>query len=481
MSDKEKHNINKRGHLQKNTGRGIQLLGPATAAQIAHNALVDEGLRLRAEEESLIAEIGIEQDNVTNAVNLNKQSFIALGKEAEKLGNKKFAKIIASGDIVAAQKMQDEINRLQANLNGFDASLNSLKDTTALSAEQSLFYILSLEKQANTLESEGKALGMSTEQLEANKNLREAFAAQFEDGAAGVAAYRTELERLIAVEATNQQKMSENKVAQINNTSELSGLRRQAAAEHLAEKAAEFERDAKQAALDTAINEAKKEGLTQTEAMQHKAVALAQQQFNESNASFHNLVKTQKDGFKVMQAASNAFENSLVSGLQGIFDGTMSVKDAFKNMAKSMVADIMKITIKMMALKMIESSMGFFADGGVAMGGPKATGGRGYATGGIPKGSSRGYQATLHGTEAVVPLPNGRSIPVEMKGGGGSGGDTNNVTINVTNTGAQGSQGPQSDSQSDDAQLGRVLQMAVTEELKKQKRPGGLLSPYGAS
>ena len=38
----------------------------------------------------------------------------------------------------------------------------------------------------------------------------------------------------------------------------------------------------------------------------------------------------------------------------------------------------------------------------------------GYRTGGIAVGPQSGYQATLHGTEAVVPLPDGKSIPVEM-------------------------------------------------------------------
>jgi hypothetical protein len=36
--------------------------------------------------------------------------------------------------------------------------------------------------------------------------------------------------------------------------------------------------------------------------------------------------------------------------------------------------------------------------------------------GGILAGPSSGYTATLHGTEAVVPLPNGKTIPVEMAG-----------------------------------------------------------------
>ena len=37
-----------------------------------------------------------------------------------------------------------------------------------------------------------------------------------------------------------------------------------------------------------------------------------------------------------------------------------------------------------------------------------------FATGGIARGPKSGYAAELHGTEAVVPLPNGESIPVSL-------------------------------------------------------------------
>lgn len=46
----------------------------------------------------------------------------------------------------------------------------------------------------------------------------------------------------------------------------------------------------------------------------------------------------------------------------------------------------------------------------------RITGGRGYQYGGIASGPKSGYAAMLHGTEAVVPLAGGRSIPVEMTG-----------------------------------------------------------------
>lgn len=44
-----------------------------------------------------------------------------------------------------------------------------------------------------------------------------------------------------------------------------------------------------------------------------------------------------------------------------------------------------------------------------------AAAGRSFAVGGITSGPKSGYGAILHGTEAVVPLPDGREIPVELK------------------------------------------------------------------
>jgi len=40
----------------------------------------------------------------------------------------------------------------------------------------------------------------------------------------------------------------------------------------------------------------------------------------------------------------------------------------------------------------------------------------GYASGGIATGPSTGYPTVLHGTEAVVPLPDNKSIPVKLEG-----------------------------------------------------------------
>ena len=129
------------------------------------------------------------------------------------------------------------------------------------------------------------------------------------------------------------------------------------------------------------------------------------------------------------------------------------------------------------ALKFGASLFGFGGAPGARTGGIMSSAGKvaGYATGGVARGPGAGYPAVLHGTEAVVPLPNGRSIPVEMSNGGQQ---QNNVVVNVSTDGTartSDSTGPDMES------LGAAIARAVQQELQAQKRSGGILSPYGAA
>jgi hypothetical protein len=55
------------------------------------------------------------------------------------------------------------------------------------------------------------------------------------------------------------------------------------------------------------------------------------------------------------------------------------------------------------------------------------------ANGNVLEGPKSGYPAMLHGTEAVVPLPDGRTIPVEIKNAGQVDNTAmNNLTAAVT-------------------------------------------------
>ena len=125
----------------------------------------------------------------------------------------------------------------------------------------------------------------------------------------------------------------------------------------------------------------------------------------------------------------------------------------------------------------VSAAMGSFFPPAVRTGGIISNGKKvpGYATGGIARGSTSGYPATLHGTEAVVPLGTGRAIPVDMKGSGTS---TNNIVVNISTEGqssTQGSTGP------DMEKMGGAIARAVQEELHNQKRSGGILNPYGVA
>ena len=186
-------------------------------------------------------------------------------------------------------------------------------------------------------------------------------------------------------------------------------------------------------------------------------------------------------------ALGTSLESSLTRSLDGLIQGTMTAKEAFASMATSMLQSIAKVIAELLTAKLLTAALGgsTFGNflgipepsaryGGVMSNGSKAPG---YAVGGVAKGPQSGYPAVLHGTEAVVPLPNGKSIPVDMKGAG----QNNNVTVNVAIDG-QGNarQDKQADS-NEGANLGSAIAAAVQKELQNQKRAGGILNPMGVS
>lgn len=183
-------------------------------------------------------------------------------------------------------------------------------------------------------------------------------------------------------------------------------------------------------------------------------------------------------GARLTDGFANDFANSLVA----VAEGTKTLKEAFGDMARSIIADITKMVIKALILEAILAAIKMMSGG---TSGPvsdfftKALGGRdggimsspGYRSfgdGGVTTGPESGYPATLHGTEAVVPLPNNRSIPVEMKGGMGN---VNNVNVNIDmQNGSSNITADQGNA------FGAAISAAVIDEIAKQQRSGGLLS-----
>ena len=229
-------------------------------------------------------------------------------------------------------------------------------------------------------------------------------------------------------------------------------------------------------------------------------------ELSELQAKINEEKRSISDMGKLGDAVSSSFESSFISAFDGIIQGTLSVKDAFKNMATNILQALSQVIAKLIVVKLLE--MAISGIGSVSAGSAKAnalqmtpnninpqfnmptpgsvpgqrTGGivekvPGYATGGIAKGRQAGYPVILHGTEAVVPLPNGKSIPVEMGRGMGQ---SNNVVVNV-NVDSNGNAQQNTQGDQGGMNLGNAIAEAVQKELQNQKRSGGILNPYGVA
>jgi hypothetical protein len=137
----------------------------------------------------------------------------------------------------------------------------------------------------------------------------------------------------------------------------------------------------------------------------------------------------------IAEGAMSSFANGMTDALMSIVDGSASAGEAFKKFAATFLMDIARMIIQALVFKAIRSALGIpLANGGVVSGGlgemtPFANGGvvggglgrfmpvKGYATGGpiVNKPHVALIGEGQH-NEAVVPLPDGRSIPVDMTG-----------------------------------------------------------------
>jgi hypothetical protein len=182
---------------------------------------------------------------------------------------------------------------------------------------------------------------------------------------------------------------------------------------------------------------------------------------------------------------SVAFGEQLAGAFTSIIDGSKDAGEAFADMALSMLKMIAELIAQLIAMAAIKATAAAFgiplADGGIM------PGAQAMASGGIMnRATGSGHQGVINKptflvgegkmNEAVVPLPNGRAIPVQMHGNNTS---SNNVQVNVNlsqNGDARTStQGPDMNS------LGAAIAAVVQKELLAQKAPGGILSRYGAA
>jgi tape measure domain-containing protein len=225
--------------------------------------------------------------------------------------------------------------------------------------------------------------------------------------------------------------------------------------------------------------------------------------FNQEQAQ--SIAAATKD-MGLLKLATNSLEEALGSvgdsfanALKGILAGSSSAQEALAGMFQSIASSFTDMVGKMIAeyLKMtlIKGIMSLLPGAGAAGGGlgsvasnlnqyapvtapiTMANGGvlsggfRAFADGGIVTGPTLGLVGEGRYNEAVIPLPDGKSVPVDL--GGAMGGQiTSNIVVNVSSDGKTSSSGAGSDS----AGLGRKLEGAVKQVIVDELRPGGLLT-----
>lgn len=219
------------------------------------------------------------------------------------------------------------------------------------------------------------------------------------------------------------------------------------------------------------------------------------------------LAELTNTGYQVVQAA-NSIGDAFGTAFKGVITGSMTAREALAGMFQSvadhfadMVAQMIAEYLKMALIKGIMSlipGLGSFAGGanigqsvamptGVGIG---ASGGilqnsaaqgfgtlgpnfgiRQFANGGIVTGPTLGLVGEGRYNEAVIPLPDGKSVPVQLSGGDGGSQINSNITVNVSNGQAQSNA-----TGSNSSELGRKLEGAVKQVIVGELRPGGLLA-----
>lgn len=212
------------------------------------------------------------------------------------------------------------------------------------------------------------------------------------------------------------------------------------------------------------------------------------------------VLKQQDKEYKRANTIAGQLQDTFRDGLDDMFlsiiDGSARAKDAFKQLAVVIIQEMQRILAVRMASQILQMFGTAFAretatpegpapqsdiyrappgtGGGAVPGGGRYGGvfGKGYNTGGIADGPQSGYNVIMHGREAIVPLPDGDKIPVQLSGKGMG---PTNTTINVV----VNNEGEAEATVEESTAFAEAVQLSVMQTIAEQQRPGGLLNPGG--
>jgi len=192
------------------------------------------------------------------------------------------------------------------------------------------------------------------------------------------------------------------------------------------------DKDAKESALEKMREELAlmEELVGKTEEYKYVRQGLGEEYENTSEKTIRGLeeqYKAVQDLITIEEQRKSLVEGvgqSIADGYTAMIDGTMSVKDAFRNMAKEIIKQLWEIFVVQQIVNATKSAFGIpFANGGAFSGGSQV---EAYANGGVVDrpttfGMSGGRTGLMGeaGPEAIMPLKRGANgkLGVQMEGG----------------------------------------------------------------
>jgi len=210
---------------------------------------------------------------------------------------------------------------------------------------------------------------------------------------------------------------------------------------------------------------------------------------------FADLMNPAKQLVAVSQEIGDSFADSFSSVITGAMSAQEALAQFFGNIGKMFADMAAKMISQWLVMKSIGLIGNLFGGGSPASSGGGGGGGTGavpfsttlgnpnvfagmyqmagipltpYANGGIVTGPTMGLVGEGRYNEAIVPLPDGKSIPVEL------GGDAKNIVSNITVNVSNGQARSEGNGGAND--LGRKLEGAVKQVIIEELRPGGVLA-----
>ena len=189
-------------------------------------------------------------------------------------------------------------------------------------------------------------------------------------------------------------------------------------------------------------------------------------------AEMQEMAPFTKELSKEFQSLANTINNEILSGIEGMIEGTKTLGQVASSMLKKIASQMLQTAIMGPQgsggiAGMLFGALGIGGGGGFKAPQVKTAGldfSGAFAGGGRPP-VGKAALVGERGPELFVPRSSGTIVPNNAMGG------STNVVVNVDAKGTA--------TQGDDAQagqLGRLIGAAVQAELIKQKRPGGLLT-----